>query len=184
MGARTVTTVGVYEPNEIFRRGLVASLADDPELTIVDHGARPPAAPVDVDVVVTSITHALEGSWSCPLVVCGAPEELLPVELTGPVHALLPRTELSVERVRAAVHAAAARLRIDATEVPTADPQLPGRTKAVLRLLAEGATTQEISDELGYSVRTIKDDVSKLTSHLGARTRAEAVAKGIRRGLI
>ena len=54
----------------------------------------------------------------------------------------------------------------------------------ILRLLAEGADTLDISRQLRYSERTIKGLIQDIERELGARSRAQAVARGIRRGLI
>ena len=99
--------------------------------------------------------------------------------------AVLPRASLTPERLVGAVHAAAAGLRID--EGGPAGPQggrLDDRRLAVLRLLADGADTLEISQHLRYSERTIKGLIQDIERELGARSRAQAVAQGIRRGLI
>ncbi|MFW6116489.1 MAG: response regulator [bacterium] len=54
----------------------------------------------------------------------------------------------------------------------------------VLRLIAQGATTEEISEELYWSARTVKRKVRDLKEKLGAKSRAHAVAEAIRLGLI
>lgn len=54
----------------------------------------------------------------------------------------------------------------------------------VLRLIAEGATNEEIAQETHWSERTIKREIEEIMSKLGARNRAQAVAEAIRRGLI
>lgn len=54
----------------------------------------------------------------------------------------------------------------------------------VLRLIAEGATNEEIAQEIHWSERTIKREIEEIMSKLGARNRAQAVAEAIRRGLI
>ena len=61
---------------------------------------------------------------------------------------------------------------------------LDDRRMRVLRMLAEGADTQEISHSLSYSERTIKGLIGEIERLLGARSRAQAVAEGIRQGLI
>jgi DNA-binding NarL/FixJ family response regulator len=58
------------------------------------------------------------------------------------------------------------------------------RGRLVLSLLAEGAGTREIADEIGYSERTIKSVIQQIELELGARNRVEAVALGIRSGII
>ena len=64
------------------------------------------------------------------------------------------------------------------------EPRLYGRGLEVLRMLARGADTREIADELGYSDRTIKTVIRDVQLALGARNRVQAVAEGIRQGLI
>ncbi|MEW2294536.1 response regulator transcription factor [Streptomyces sp. NPDC006743] len=54
----------------------------------------------------------------------------------------------------------------------------------VLRLVSEGLCTSEIAVKLAYSERTVKNSVRSVISHLGARNRAQAVARALREGLI
>jgi DNA-binding NarL/FixJ family response regulator len=54
----------------------------------------------------------------------------------------------------------------------------------VLRLIADGATNEEIALETHWSERTIKREIEEIMSKLGARNRAQAAAEAIRRGLI
>lgn len=54
----------------------------------------------------------------------------------------------------------------------------------VLRLIADGATNEEIAQETHWSERTIKREIEEIMSKLGARNRAQAAAEAIRRGLI
>ena len=61
---------------------------------------------------------------------------------------------------------------------------LDERSRRVLKMLADGAGTREIADEIGYSERTIKSVIQRIEAELGARNRVEAVALGIRSGLI
>ncbi|HEY7283579.1 MAG TPA: LuxR C-terminal-related transcriptional regulator [Actinomycetota bacterium] len=175
--------VAVVDEHEIFRRGIVTCLADDPTLVVV---ADVPSGPleIDADVVVASPSVA-DASLDTPVVVCGESDDArvkAPAEL---VMAVLPRSTLTPDRLIGAVRAAAAGLRID--EGRTSDPdfaRLDRRRLDVLRLLAEGADTQQISRELSYSERTIKSLIQDVERELGARSRAQAVARGIREGLI
>ncbi|MGW1018722.1 response regulator transcription factor [Streptomyces niveus] len=61
---------------------------------------------------------------------------------------------------------------------------LTERETDVLRLVAEGYDTVEISAKLGYSERTIKNDVQTVMTRLQLRNRAHAVAYAVRQGLI
>lgn len=54
----------------------------------------------------------------------------------------------------------------------------------VLRMMAEGAPNKIIAWKLGISEHTVKFHVASILSKLGASSRTEAVAIGIRRGLI
>jgi DNA-binding NarL/FixJ family response regulator len=61
---------------------------------------------------------------------------------------------------------------------------LSAREIDVLRLVADGFDTSEVSMKLGYSERTIKTVLHDLTSRLQLRTRGHAVAYALREGLI
>jgi DNA-binding CsgD family transcriptional regulator len=61
---------------------------------------------------------------------------------------------------------------------------LTAREGEVLRLLAHGASNKSIARELDISVHTAKFHVASVLAKLGARNRSDAVAIGIRRGLV
>lgn len=54
----------------------------------------------------------------------------------------------------------------------------------VLRLLADGYDTNEVSGQLFYSERTVKNIIHDVTSRLELRNRTHAVAYAIKQGLI
>lgn len=58
------------------------------------------------------------------------------------------------------------------------------RERAVLQLLARGASNKEIGSELSISEHTVKSHVANIFAKLEARDRTEAVAKAIQKGLI
>ena len=62
--------------------------------------------------------------------------------------------------------------------------RLASRGLEVLSLLAAGADTKEIAEQLGYSDRTIKSVIRDVQVSLGVKNRVQAVAEGIRQGLI
>lgn len=174
----------VVDEHEIFRRGLVGCLGDDPLVEVVaDVGSTP--LHQDVDVAVTSLHAATTGDLGCALVVCTS-SPLSPEEVNGPnfVSAVLPRRSLTAEQLSAAVRAAAVGLRIAPVTTGRTAWHADGRYVEVLRLLAQGAGTQDIAQSLSYSERTIKGLIQGIERELGARSRAHAVAEGIRRGLI
>jgi DNA-binding NarL/FixJ family response regulator len=71
---------------------------------------------------------------------------------------------------------AAPELALDATLTP--------RELEVLSLLAQGLGNRVIARALDISVHTAKYHVASLLAKLGARSRTEAVAQAIRRGLV
>jgi DNA-binding NarL/FixJ family response regulator len=64
------------------------------------------------------------------------------------------------------------------------DAALTSREREVLTLLADGATNKHIARRLNVSIHTVKFHVSALMTKLIARSRADLVAIGLRRGLI
>lgn len=178
--------VAVVDENEIFRRGIVACLEDNAGFAVASvwseplRGAAADAVSRAVDVAVVSPKAARQSELDCALVVCanapfGAADD-------DHVLALLPRNQLTSEQLVAAVQGAAAGLTVFRRELSL--PRLDERRIRILRLLAEGANTDEISQSLRYSERTIKGLVASIQIELGSRTRAQAVATAIRGELI
>jgi DNA-binding CsgD family transcriptional regulator len=61
---------------------------------------------------------------------------------------------------------------------------LTARESEVLGLLAQGASNKAIARALDISVHTAKFHVASVLAKLGARNRSDAIAIGIRRGLV
>lgn len=177
--------VGVVDEHDVFRRGVVVCLAEDPLLRVVADVSHGPLTE-EVHVVVTSARAASQERFACPVLVFSGGEQAsrhrhAPNNVVG----LLPRSTLTPERLIGAVHAAAAGFRIDVpTAAPAAVPRFDERRLQVLRLLAQGAATREIAESLRYSERTVKSLIQEVERELGARSRAQAVAEGIRQGFI
>ena len=62
--------------------------------------------------------------------------------------------------------------------------QLSKRQIEVLKLVAEGRTTQEIAADLGVSIHTVRNHVRQIRYRLRARDKLQAVMTGLRIGLI
>jgi DNA-binding CsgD family transcriptional regulator/pimeloyl-ACP methyl ester carboxylesterase len=60
---------------------------------------------------------------------------------------------------------------------------LTPREMEVLRLIAAGGTSSEISRELGLSIRTVGRHITNIYDKIGARTRSEATAYALRHGI-
>ena len=174
-GPATVIQVGIVDEHEMFALGLKTCLAGSALVKVS------PVIDEDVDVVIVSPQMAEERPFPCPLVVCGDPPNRLAAG--NEVMAVLGRATLTAEQLLASIHAAATGLRVvHADHVPV--PRLAGRGLEVLALLAAGADTKEIAEQLGYSDRTIKSVIRDVQLRLGAKNRVQAVAEGIRQGLI
>lgn len=61
---------------------------------------------------------------------------------------------------------------------------LSRREQEILALLADGLVNKQIAARLGISTNTVKTHLELLFEKLGVATRAEAVATGVRRGLL
>jgi len=176
--------VAVVVENEILRRGLAASLAEDPGLVVVASRADGSAG-VDADVAVVSGEAVEVNVFPCPLVVCIDGFRRPPTVADGnEVVGVLHRATLTSAQLRATVHAAAAGLLISGHELNGLQPQLDERSTLIVELMADGHSTREIAARLSYSERTIKKLIMGLQHNFEARSRAQVVAQAIRKGLI
>lgn len=66
----------------------------------------------------------------------------------------------------------------------TVTPGLSPRELECLAWVSQGKSSTDIGAILGLSARTVDSYLEKAASKLGVRTRIEAVAVGVRRGLI
>lgn len=172
--------VAVFDEHEIFGRGLRACLREEPGMEVAEMDVPTDASQLDVAVVSQNCLAAMPDKLIL-VVCCDGPVGGLSVG-GRPVSAVLPRRTLRAEQLVAAVRAAAVGLRVEArTE---ARSELDDRSISVLRMLALGQGTREISLELGYSERTIKSVIAGLEMAMGARTRAQCVAEAVRRVII
>jgi DNA-binding NarL/FixJ family response regulator len=171
----TVIQVGIVDEHDMFAIGLRTCLAGSPLVRVS------PIVDEDVDVVIASPKAVEDRHFPCPVILCGElPKRVAP---GNEVMAVLGRSTLTAEQLLASIHAAAAGLRVmHGSDAPA--PRLAGRGLEVLALLATGADTKEIAEQLGYSDRTIKSVIRDVQLSLGARNRVQAVAEGIRQGLI
>src|ERR1051325_6929872 len=64
------------------------------------------------------------------------------------------------------------------------DEELTGREMEVLQQLAGGNRNRDIADKLSISEETVKVHVKHIMDKLGAKDRTQAVAIGVRRGMI
>ena len=184
--------VGVLEEDEVFRRGLMAVLNEEDCVCIVLGGDRemsPEAAGAEgsLDVVVVCSRSLSEAQFTSPVVVLATPE--LAGQKRGhaasTVMGTLPHEGLTSQQLVASVRAAAAGLQVEAASLSRRDAQiLDPRSIEVLKLLAAGANTRAIARKLQLSDRTVKTLIHDIQLTLGTTSRAQAVAEGVRMGLI
>ncbi len=191
MAAPNSTRVWVAASSPIVRAGLTAIL--------LAHGAiQPVDRSNDADVLLIDLAEGdtpKEVDWRAhPTVVLsdGTPVELLRMGYA----AVLPRDSGPAELTAAVIAAAAGLIVIDRAtfsslgafeRAPFAgkpiQPLTP-REIEVLRLLADGLANKEIAGKLNISDHTAKFHVAAILEKLNAASRAEAVAIGMRTGMI
>lgn len=158
-----------------------------------------PVSRRDVDVVLMDAAEwsspktakADAGDQAAVIVLAESPQaEFVATTLRNGARGVLPN-DVSAVAVHAAVAAAAAGLVVlpapQGAPSPAHDGQATGvtaREREVLALLASGLPNRAIGARLGISEHTVKTYVASLLDKLHAATRAEAVAIGLRRGLI
>jgi PAS domain S-box-containing protein len=77
-------------------------------------------------------------------------------------------------------------------EAPGAEPAAPAHEESplterqlqVLRLLADGSSTQQIAEDLSLSPTTVRNYIARILAALGVHTRLQAVVVARRRGLV
>ncbi len=158
------------------------------------------------------LTALLEASGHVPaddapdVVLCDLPPGgAVPGEAEAPVIVLTGRIppgdppagvlgrEVSARQLDLAVRAVAAGLLVRAPGLPSAPgfgaaeeapPPLPPRETEILTLVGEGMSNKAVARRLGISVHTVKFHLEALFAKLDATSRAEAVAKGLRGGIL
>ncbi|MGA8029451.1 MAG: response regulator transcription factor [Bryobacteraceae bacterium] len=183
-------------------RNLAALLAEDEHFEIVE--ARAPSRGSDLksrgiaDVVVAAALDPDEIPLNGPPVVVvtgNAPDEMplergirawLPLdcsaaELAGAILAVASDLSVMTQgQVRRWLRAPGSGHEHEEYRVETLTP----RELQVLRILADGLGNKQIAGQLGISDHTAKFHVAQILAKLNAGSRAEAVAIGIRRGLV
>ncbi len=125
---------------------------------------------------------------SAPVILIAAADIDQPRWHEPRVMARLDRRSIDMKKLRIAIEAAASGMSVedlsDKWNRDPISPSLTGREKAVLQLLAEGASNKVIARRLGISVHTVKFHVAAILDKLGAKSRTEAVMQGLRFGVL
>jgi two-component system, NarL family, nitrate/nitrite response regulator NarL len=170
--------IRVHTTDPVRRRGLTAMLeaaghaltdeTPDVELCDLDHVTTP--LPKEADAPVVALTRGNPA---------GAPAGVL-------------SPDASAEQLDAALRAVAAGLLVRSATAPEPRgfapaedmPLLTPREREILSLIGEGLSNKAMARRLGISVHTVKFHLEALFAKLDATSRAEAVAKGLRGGVI
>lgn len=198
-----MTRLLIAAPSAVVRAGLETLVAGDPTVEVAGSFAdlssvealRPDvvlaalpveelAPPADgVAPAIVLLSADAQPAWSSEVLRLG-------------VRAMLSRDAAPAE-VLAAVEAASTGLAVvdphdleallsasNPTAASAESTVLTPRELEVLRLMAEGAANKNIAWKLGISEHTVKFHVASILAKLNASTRTEAVAIGIRKGMI
>jgi DNA-binding NarL/FixJ family response regulator len=208
-----VISVLVVDDNAVFRRGmrhLFDSVADFEVAAVAADGASAIDAALDLQVDVVLMDLAMPGITG--IEATRRLTELAP-HIGVVVMTMLEDDEMVVQALRAgargyvvkgagqqeildavrgvqagrAVIGADVARRLSALVAPAAPehpfPQLTGRERTILELLAGGATTGQIADRLGLSAKTVRNHLSSILTKLEVLDRTQAVVKARAAGL-
>jgi DNA-binding NarL/FixJ family response regulator len=153
------------------------------DVVIVD----PWRAGVDVGDVV----RRLQNEVKAPIVVFTSDggARLLSEALKAGVKGYVRKDSPSEDLVRAIEAARAGEFYVDPGLSSTivldeGDRTLSSRQREILQMLADGMQTDAVAERLGLSTETVRTHTKRILAKLEASTRTQAVAIGIRHGLI
>ncbi|HEX6714199.1 MAG TPA: response regulator transcription factor [Thermoleophilaceae bacterium] len=156
---------------------------DQPDVTIVD----PWRAGGDVESILSTLTS----KFGSPIVVFTADggARLLSDALKAGVKGYVRKDSPGEDLVRAIQAARDGDFYVDPALSSTivlddGDKTLSDRQREILQMLADGMQTDHVATKLGLSTETVRTHTKRILAKLGADTRTQAVAIGIRTGLI
>jgi len=154
-----------------------------PDVVVVD----PWKAGADVGELVKRLAKEL----GAPIVVFTADggARLLSEALKAGVRGYVRKDSPSSDLIRAIEAARAGEFYVDPGLSSTivleeGDRTLSARQRQILQMLAEGMQTDAVAKDLGLSTETVRTHAKRILAKLEASTRTQAVAIGIRYGLI
>ena len=156
-------------------------------------GSRPDVVIVDpwkVDSDISRVVATL-GELGAPIVVFTADggARLLGEALKAGVKGYVRKDSPSEDLVRAIDAARSGDFYVDPGLSSTivldeTDRTLSARQREILQMLADGMQTDAVAERLGLSTETVRTHTKRILAKLEASTRTQAVAIGIRHGLI
>jgi DNA-binding NarL/FixJ family response regulator len=156
---------------------------DTPDVVIVD----PWRAGVDVGDVIDRLRKEIRA----PIVVFTSDggARLLSEALKAGVKGYVRKDSPSDDLIRAIDAARSGEFYVDPGLSSTivldeGDRTLSARQREILQMLADGMQTDAVAQKLGLSTETVRTHTKRILAKLDASTRTQAVAIGIRHGLI
>jgi DNA-binding NarL/FixJ family response regulator len=154
-----------------------------PDVVIID----PWRAGVDVNQIVSDLQRQVKA----PIVIFTSDggARLLSEALKGGVKGYVRKDSPSDDLIRAIEAARAGEFYVDPGLSSTivldeGDRTLSARQREILQMLADGMQTDAVAGKLGLSTETVRTHTKRILAKLEASTRTQAVAIGIRHGLI
>jgi len=140
---------------------------------------------------VGEVVGRLQSDHGAPVVVFTSDggARLLSDALKAGVKGFVRKDSPSEDLVRAVEAARAGEFYVDPGLSSTivldeGDRTLSARQREILQMLADGMQTDAVARRLGLSTETVRTHTKRILAKLGASTRTQAVAIGIRHGLI
>ena len=156
---------------------------EPPDVVIVD----PWRAGVDVGAVVGQLQNQVHA----PIVIFTSDggARLLSEALKAGVKGYVRKDSPSEDLIRAIEAARSGEFYVDPGLSSTivldeGDRTLSARQREILQMLADGMQTDKVAEKLGLSTETVRTHTKRILAKLEASTRTQAVAIGIRHGLI
>ena len=163
--------------------GALGSGEGDVDVVIVD----PWRAGADVGELVARLSRGLDA----PIVVFTADggARLLSEALKAGVKGYVRKDSPSDDLIRAIEAARSGEFYVDPGLSSTivleeGDRTLSARQRQILQMLADGMQTDAVAKDLGLSTETVRTHTKRILAKLEASTRTQAVAIGLRYGLI
>ena len=186
-GVRALLEQGFNDVELIDAPSAEAALENDrnlkPDVVLID----PRKAPGDTEATLSELARQLES----PVVVFTADggarqlADALKAGVKGYVRKDSPAEDL-IRAIRAAI---SGEFYIDPALSSTivleeGEKTLTARQREILQMLADGMQTDAVAKQLGLSTETVRTHTKRILAKLEASTRTQAVAVGIRHGLI
>ncbi|MDX2032598.1 MAG: response regulator transcription factor [Blastocatellia bacterium] len=197
----------VVDDHQIVRKGVVALINSEPDLTVVAEAAdgaqaialfrehRPDIALMDLRLPGmggVDATKAIRQEFSAARIIVlttfDGDEDIYRALQAGAQGYLLKGMSYDelLDAIRS-VHAGARRIPAPVAQrlaERVAGQELTAREMQVLQLIVRGRSNREISAELAISEATVKSHINSLLSKLGVTDRTQAATSALQRGLV